>query len=74
MLKEQSLQADNFFSKGMDLGCEGVILRAEHFDLGLQVLQPLLFSLPAFEGSNSGCRQLELIKSNQDLGILPISF
>lgn len=50
--EEQSLEIDNFFTELRDRGGEGIVLCAKKLDLRLQVGQPLLFSLTAFERSD----------------------
>lgn len=53
MRKEESFEVDDFLSQLRDLRCEGVVLRAEHLDLGLKVRQPLLLTLTTLESGNA---------------------
>lgn len=51
--KKKRLQIDDLFSELCYLRRQGVVLSTEHFDLGLQVGQPLLLSLAAFKSSDT---------------------
>ena len=49
---KQRLQVDNFFSKLRDGSGKRVVLSAVNLHLGLQIRQPLLLALSAFQSSN----------------------
>lgn len=50
--KKKGLQIDDFFSELCDLGSQGVVLRTEHLNLGLQVRKPLFLALPTLQRGN----------------------
>jgi hypothetical protein len=53
MCKQQGLEAYDLLPQLRDLGGQGIVLRAEHLNLRLEVGQPLLLALATFEGGNT---------------------
>ena len=73
MSQEERLEIDNLFTKLGDLRSESIIFRAEDFNLGLKIGEPLLLPLSAFQRSDP------TVKSVADSSVrkgeaLPISF
>lgn len=54
--EQKRLEIDNLLAELRNLRCEGIILTAKHFHLGLQVGKPLLLTLTTFQGGDTDAR------------------
>lgn len=75
MGKENRLQLDNLLTEFGDSGIEIFVLGAKHFNLGLQVVKPLLLALATLESRDTRTKvnRCPIEQELSGLG-LPITF